>query len=127
MNNHFRLLFRRFLLLGFTALAIIALLTFIFLPAHISEVVVGYVLSFIFVGTNFLVLRNIRKEDQKNFYRRFYISTAVRFVLVLATITVILSTLRFHQISFTVSFIISYILHSVNEIITIEKLLQKDN
>ena len=127
MNSHFRLLFRRFLLLGFTALAIIALLTLILLPAHISEVVVGYVLSFIFVGTNFLVLRNIRKEDQKNFYRRFYISTAVRFVLVLATITVILSTLRFHQISFTVSFIISYILHSVNEIITIEKLLQKDN
>jgi len=84
-------------------------------------------LSFIFVASNFFVVRHIRKKPHKIFYRRFIISMAVRFIFVLTVLLLVLKVTKFHQIYFTVSFIISYILHSVIEIILINKILQTDN
>lgn len=87
----------------------------------------GYVLSFVFVGSNLVVLRDFRSLSNSAFNKRFFISLGVRFVLVLAAFAVMVKTLKIHQIYFTVSFVISYICHSVIEIILINKLLETDN
>ena len=127
MGDFFKRLFHRFLKLGLAAFACTAALSFLVFPSHILEVIVAYLLSFLFVGSNFAVIKNIKKESQATFYRRFLMAMALRLILVLAAIAAILAATGFHQISFTVSFIISYIFHSVIQIFTIEKLLQKVN
>ncbi len=88
---------------------------------------VGFLLSFLFVGSNFFVIKQIKTEKSANILTRFYLSLGIRFLLVIAALVVILKTIKIHQIYFTVSFIISYIFHSVIEIILINKLLETDN
>lgn len=58
---------------------------------------------------------------------KFYGALGVRFIVVLVALVVVLETIKIHQIYFTVSFIISYIFHSVIEMILINKLLETDN
>lgn len=88
---------------------------------------IGFLLSFLFVGSNLFVIKRIRKEKSSNFITRFYLSLGIRFLLVLVALVMILETIKINQIYFTVSFIISYIFHSVIEIISINKLLETDN
>lgn len=116
-----------FLILNFLILAGAVFCTYLWAPSQMQEVLVAYILSFIFVASNFFGIQNFRKETHKIFYRRFLIVLAVRFAFVLVMLMLILRVTKFHQIYFTVSFIISYILHSVIEIILINKILQTDN
>ena len=88
---------------------------------HIDAILLGYLLSFFFVGSNYLVVHKTEKWKESDFYRLYFISLAARFVLVITALLVVLLTTKFHQIYFTVSFIISYILHSVIEIISFNK------
>lgn len=104
-------------------LGIILLLQSQYYPA----VTVGFLLSFVFVGSNFFVIRQIKTQSSSDFLTKFYLSLGVRFLLVLAAFVMILQTIKIHQIYFTVSFIISYIFHSVIEMILINKLLETDN
>ena len=95
-------------------------------PAYLVEYAVSYGLTFLFVAGNFGVAGKIGLDDHKKFYRIFLISLALRFLLVIGALIFVLKALNFHQIFFTVSFIISYIFHSVMEIILINKLLETD-
>ncbi|SHE39906.1 hypothetical protein SAMN05443144_101217 [Fodinibius roseus] len=101
--------------------------SFLWAPSHMGEMALAYLLSFLFVASYYPVLRNFREARHKIFYRRFLTVLALRFVFVLIMLVVILMVTKFHQIYFTVSFIILYILHSVIEIILINKVLQTDN
>ena len=96
-------------------------------PQYIRAVVIGFLLSFIFVGSNFFVIKHIKAEKSSDFMTRFYLSFGGRFVLVLAALVAVLMITKIHEIYFTVSFIISYIFHSVIEVILINKLLETDN
>ncbi len=87
----------------------------------------AYLLSYLFVSSNFIAVRNIDLEDHKKFYRIFLISLAVRFVLMIGALIFVLEVIKIHQIFFTVSFIISYIFHSVIEIIFINQILETDS
>ena len=87
----------------------------------------AYLLSFLFVASNFLVIQRLRGADNAKFYWQFFLSLGLRFLLVLVALVVILKAIKIHQIYFTVSFIISYIFHSVIEIILINKILETDN
>jgi phosphatidylserine synthase len=97
---------------------------YIWQAGQIGAILLAHGLSFIFVVSNFLVVHNFRDQSCKRFYRQFYIVLSVRFFLVIVALVVILETTKFHQIYFTVSFIISYILHSVIEVISINKMLE---
>ena len=101
--------------------------TFVTIRSNLFATATGYLLSFIFVGSNFFIINRIKGPDTSKFYRQFFISLAVRFCLVLVAYVVILEGIKIHQIYFTVSFIISYIFHSVIEIISINKILESDN
>jgi len=87
----------------------------------------AFLLSFVFVGSNFFVIRKIKDTEESKFYWQFFITLSARFILVLVALVLILKTIKIHQIYFTVSFIISYIFHSVIEIISINKILETDN
>ncbi len=87
----------------------------------------AYLLSFVFVGSNFFVIRKIKGTDESKFYWHFFLTLVGRFVLIIVALVVILKTIKIPQIYFTVSFIISYIFHSAIEIISINKILETDN
>lgn len=87
----------------------------------------AYLLSYLFVGSNFIAIGKIDLNDHKKFYRFFLISLAARFLFMIAALVFVLEVIKIHQIFFTVSFIISYIFHSVIEIIFINKILETDS
>lgn len=118
-------------LLKFSAIAgvlflFIALILFLAKHDSLSNFSIAYLMSFIFTGSNFLVMRKVDLHDQSRFTKIFGISLAVRFLLVIAALIFMLKALNNHQIFFTVSFIISYICHSVIEIIFLNKILETD-
>lgn len=127
MDRQVQRLAHNFLLKSFFAFLFIVGITLLSDPQYYLAVSVGYLLSFIFVGSNIFVIKRIKTEKSANFITQFYISLGVRFLLVLVALVVILKAIKIHQIYFTVSFIISYIFHSVIEIILINKLLETDN
>lgn len=96
-------------------------------PTFLFAFSVAYLLSYLFVASNFIVVRNLDLNDHKKFYRIFLFSLAARFILMIAALIFVLLVIKIHQIFFTVSFIISYIFHSVNEIIFINKILETDS
>lgn len=111
--------------------------TAVFVAVFMSGIFVGteflyalllsYLLSYLFVVSNFLVVGKIGLNDHKKFYRLFLISLAVRFLFMIAALIFVLEVIKIHQIYFTVSFIIAYIFHSVIEIIFINKILETDS
>ncbi len=127
MDQQVQKLAHRFLWNSCVAFLIMMGITFLIDQQFYLAVTVGFVLSFLFVGSNFFVIKRIKTEKSSNFITWFYLSLGVRFLFVLVALVVILKTTKIHEISFTVSFIISYIFHSVIEIILINKLLETDN
>ncbi|MDX1617676.1 MAG: hypothetical protein R3224_02745 [Balneolaceae bacterium] len=105
--------------------SLLLLLLFLLIPApDAGGLAAGYLLSYLFVASNFFVIRKIELGDQKKFLKIFFASLVVRFVLVVAGFVSVLAVTNFNQIFFTVSFIISYIFHSIIEIIFINKILE---
>lgn len=86
----------------------------------------SYMLSLVFVGSNFWVLRRIDLNNQRRFFKIFGWTLAVRFISIIAAIFLGLKLLNNHQIFFTISFIFSYICHSAIEIFFINKILETD-
>ncbi|PAU95684.1 hypothetical protein CK503_01080 [Aliifodinibius salipaludis] len=127
MDRKVQKLAHRFLLNSLVAFLIILGVTFLSGLQYYLAVSTGFLLSFVFVGSNFFVIKGVKTEKSAKFITRYYISLGLRFLLVLVALVVILKTTKIHQIYFTVSFIISYIFHSVIEIISINKLLETDN
>ncbi len=64
-----------------------------------------------------------KKTMLKDFISSYFFGLLLRFVLVLALFVLILILTKIDELSFTVSFIISYILHSVNEVILLNQKL----
>jgi hypothetical protein len=126
VREHFKSIVDNFLLFSAAALVVPAVLYFVDGVAIIA-ILLGYALSFIFVGSNFFVVRKIHGTAHPTFFKYFLVSIGVRFALVLAGVVTVLIATKIHQIYFTVSFIISYIFHSAIEIISINKLLETDN
>lgn len=127
MDDRFRSIVFRFLGMSLVVLFVLLGVIFFLGGAHLQASLVGYFLSFVFVGSNFIVLHNFHMLPNSVFNKRFFISLGVRFLLVLVAFVTILQTIKIHLIYFTVSFIISYICHSLIEIILINKLLETDN
>lgn len=116
-----------FLALSMGAFLVLLGVVYLTIGMYLFAATIAYLLSFLFVSSNFFVIRNIHRTEESKFYRKFFISLAVRFILVLVGLVLILKGTKIHQIYFTVSFIISYIFHSVIEIISINKILETDN
>ncbi len=115
---------QRLLFIGIGGLVVLSLSIIVIPYTSTLGLLTGYLLSFLFVASNFLLIRKIDLENHKKFLTLFIVSITVRFVLVLVGFALVLTYVKIDQILFTVSFIISYILHSVIEIIFINKILE---
>ncbi|WP_171032773.1 ATP synthase subunit I [Fodinibius saliphilus] len=127
MERTFQGILSQFILLSAVALCCVAISTIMLTKDALLMSIIANLLSFFFVGSNFFVFKKIREDSSDSFYRKFYLSFGLRFLFVIAALVVALKAIKIHQIHFTVSFIFSYIFHSVIEIISINKILETDN
>ncbi len=64
-----------------------------------------------------------QKTNEERFTTVYFFSLFIRFLIVCAIFILVLLTTKIDEFSFTVSFIISYIFHSVNEVIFLNRKL----
>ncbi len=94
------------------------------LPNHMTNGwLAGYGLGVVTILLHFIASKAFKRLSERNYFRVYFLGIAIRFVLVIALFIWIIIYGKIDQISFTVSFIISYIFHSVIEIILINKKL----
>lgn len=84
----------------------------------------GYFLGLLAVIIHF-ISSSVSKNADENFLRIYIISLFIRFLIVCILFILILTMTKINEFSFTVSFIISYIFHSVNEVIFLDQKLSK--
>lgn len=76
----------------------------------------GYFLG-LFAAVIHLISSSFNKSTGDNFLHIYFFSLFIRFLIVCVLFILIITVTKIHEFSFTVSFIISYIFHSVNEVI----------
>lgn len=90
-------------------------------------ILAGYALGFLafllHLATGFLT----RKLDNDQFFKVFFLSLTVRFLVILGLFILLILSEKFEQLSFTVSFLISYIFHSVTDMIFLNDQLSKQH
>ena len=84
-------------------------------------VATGGMLGFINVVAGFYTLKRFFHASQPLFFQAVFGMMLIRMVLTLAAMGLILILTNIREIEFTVSLVISYILHSVIEVIVIYK------
>lgn len=127
MVNNDRYLSVAFIKAGLWGLLPVFTMLFFLTAEAATAVLVGYLLSFLFVGSNWIVIRRLFSGESTPFYRRYLRLLLIRFASVIGLLVLILGVTKIDQIFFTVIFIISYIFHSVIEIIFINKILDNEN
>ena len=104
--------------------AIFFLITSLVLPIHAhGGLAAGYFLGLLAVILHFGMSLLSRYISDELFLRYFFTGLVVRFVTILALFLLIIILEKFVQLSFTVSFLISYIFHSVIDTILLNQKL----
>lgn len=85
--------------------------------------IAGYLLGLLAVLLHFVASVFTGNATEDRFFRLFYFSLIIRFLLILALFIILVFSEKFEQLSFTVGFLISYIFHSVNDVILLNKKL----
>lgn len=116
---------RSYLLTQLPLLLIFAIVSFIIPRAHILDVFFGFFLSFIFVFISVVTLDRTWKTSDNTFIKTFWGTMFARFAGIIIVLIIIYGATKIDEIYFTVSFIISYLCHSITEIIFINKILKK--
>lgn len=83
--------------------------------------IAGYLLGLFAVVVHLASSLFSGHKSSKQFTNIYYISLFLRFLIVLLMYALLLVLLNFDEFSFTVSFIISYLFHSVNEVILLNR------
>lgn len=86
----------------------------------------AYLIGFVLIGSNLLLLNKIGLGGGNHFLRWFMGSLVIRFIGAIMTVLVGIKILNSHEILFTVSFIFSYLCHSVIEIFYLNSYLKTD-
>ncbi len=88
-------------------------------------VLVGALLSSLYVVSSGWVLHAFRNAESNMFIQVYFFSMALRFLMVLILFALLMGLTKIDKIYFTVSFLFSYLCQSVSEMIFINKILQK--
>lgn len=89
-----------------------------FLPAYMQAGwAAGYAVGLLAVVFHLVASRFSAKGSEKDFVNYYYLWMIVRFFFVCGIFIILLMATKIDEFSFTVSFIISYLLHSINEVI----------
>lgn len=87
----------------------------------------AYLIAFIFVASALWILDKSWQLNANKFLTVYYLSTLIRFILIITLIAVSISRIKFDQMFFTVNLIISYLYNSIIEFILIHHRLRKDS
>lgn len=88
-----------------------------------SAWIIGYLLGLFAVVIHFFTSMITNRRDDIQFIKTSYISMFIRFLVVCILYVAIIKMIKIDEFSFTVSFIISYIFHSVIEVILLNQKL----
>ncbi len=116
---------RTFLIIQVPLLFLVLLIGVFVDRAHVPDVVIGFLLSFGFVLISIVVLERTWKFKDNAFLKAFWVSMLARFAGIIVLLIIIYGATKIDEIYFTVSFIISYLCHSITEMIFINKILKK--
>ena len=117
--------FSVFLLAQIPFLVALVFIRYWILPGYLPETLTAYLIAFVFVGGAIWVWVRFWTVSSQNFIKVYYITTLVRFSMVILLLFISLSTIKFEQMFFTVNFIISYLYQSVIELLLIHHRLLK--
>ncbi len=95
------------------------------LPGYLSETLIAYLIALVYVGGAMWVWVRFWTISTQNFIKVYYTTTLIRFFIVILSLFISLSTIKFEQMFFTVYFIISYLYQSVIELLLIHHRLLK--
>ena len=84
---------------------------------------IGYSLGMLTVIIHFISTSFTKNASEKQFTNIYFLSLFIRFLIVCTIFVAILILTKIDEFGFTVSFIISYIFHSVNEVIFLNRKL----
>jgi len=114
----------RTVLAGFTVLLFSLLFTEY---QKAAAILIGYFLGLSAVLAHLLFIKQTKHLDVSDFQRLYFISILIRFLLICLIFVALIIFTKIDELGFTVSFIISYIFHSVIEIILLNKQLTSQN
>lgn len=117
---------RRAILVTFTGFVLLLAGVALVPASATTGILYGYLLGAVAVALHLLTLRFLQRYESKKFTEGYYLSILIRFLLVLSLFTLILLFGKIDQLYFTLSFIISYLFHSVIDFILIHKIFAKD-
>jgi len=104
--------------------AILNIVLSFMLPAEESAAwLLGYTLGLTAVLIHLFSSVFNQKTSEERFTSIYFFSLFIRFMIVCTIFILVLLTTKIDEFSFTVSFIISYIFHSVNEVIFLNRKL----
>lgn len=87
--------------------------------------IVGYLLGIFAVALHYISSMFSYRQPDRDFLGVYYLSIFIRFLIVCAVFILVLILTKIEVFSFTVSLIISYIFHSVNEVIHLNQKLSE--
>ncbi|NBW70197.1 MAG: hypothetical protein EBR32_02115 [Bacteroidetes bacterium] len=87
----------------------------------------AYLIAFLFVGSALWILEKSWQLNANKFLTVYYLSTIIRFILIITLIALSISRIKFDQMFFSVSLIISYIYNSIIELLLIHHRLWNDS
>lgn len=108
-------------LLVFSGVLVVILIWFVAPGIHTTGMIFGYGLGVLSAFSHLVMIRIISNWPQNSFLLVYYLGTVARILLTLLLFVLFLVLVKEGQISFTLSFIISYIFHSVVDGIFINK------
>ena len=111
--------FSVFLLAQIPFLVALIFVEYWILPGYLFETLIAYLIALVFVGGAMWVWVRFWTISSQNFIKVYYITTLIRFSMVILLLFISLSTIKFDQMLFTVNFIISYLYHFVIELLFI--------
>jgi hypothetical protein len=101
---------------------VIFLLAGLVFPAgYYSGWAMGYLLGLLAVILHYVMSLVTSRIDEQLFIKYFFTGLVIRFLIVLGLFFLLIISEKFDQLSFTVSFFISYIFHSVIDTILLNK------
>jgi len=97
---------------------------FLLLPSHASSgLVAGYILGFLAVVLHYVMSFFSKNISDQYFMWYYFGGLFVRFLIVLGLFLILIISGKFDHLSFTVSFLISYLFHSVIDMILLNEKL----
>ncbi len=87
----------------------------------------GYLLGLLAVTSHLVNSSTLSRVGDHHFFRLFYLTMVIRFALVLILFSVFILLTKIDEIFFTLTFIISYLFHSVIDAVIVNKTYSTDS